>query len=356
MASDTCALGCVANDSSDSSEDSSVSNQPRVKPNLCICPICADVIKDATARRDGQDAIFCEGSCKSWLHRGCAGLNRDKFIAASNSPVPFFCPCCRLDKHDSEIDFLKASIRSLSDELLAVKSSLDASPLLTRSYASVAIDAKEASKQNYLGPVTPPAITHKPSSTSKIDNDRKCNLILFGIDECDSGTPRLNRTQHDFKQVTSALSHLNSDVTSNSVVDCHRLGKFDSLSLRPRPILAKLTRRIDVLSVLSQRKELRGKISIRADLSKQERLTERLLLGERWCLLQAGTNRRDIKIRQNSLWVSGKLHAGVLNGALELSSPGTSSILAAKSPLASSHPIPPASVSTSGSSVSNLSD
>ena len=39
MASDTCALGCVANDSSDSSEDSSVSNQPRVKPNLCICPI-----------------------------------------------------------------------------------------------------------------------------------------------------------------------------------------------------------------------------------------------------------------------------------------------------------------------------
>ena len=40
MASDTCALGCVANDcvandSSDSSEDSSVSNQPRVKP-ICV--------------------------------------------------------------------------------------------------------------------------------------------------------------------------------------------------------------------------------------------------------------------------------------------------------------------------------
>ena len=34
-----------------------------------VCSICEDVIVDASASKKGQESIFCEDSCRSWLHR-----------------------------------------------------------------------------------------------------------------------------------------------------------------------------------------------------------------------------------------------------------------------------------------------
>ena len=56
------------------------------------------------------------------------------------------------------------------------------------------------------------------------------------------------------------------------------------------------------------------------DLSSQERLCESLLLKERWKLIQAGTDRRHIKIRRSSLIVSGKFHAEVVINVLQFAS------------------------------------
>ena len=44
-----------------------------------------------------------------------------------------------------------------------------------------------------------------------------------------------------------------------------------------------------------------------------------MLLEERWRLIQAGTDRGDIKMRNNKLFVHGKLYAKIINNTLELS-------------------------------------
>lgn len=124
-------------------------------------------------------------------------------------------------------------------------------------------------------------------------------IILFGLAECEHGLTRLNRCLHEYDLVSSVINSLQYRSNSITVVDCRRLGKYDSNCSRPRPILAKLGRPIDVLGVLANKKELTGGVSIRADLSKQERAAERLLLGERWKLIQSGISQGDLKITFN---------------------------------------------------------
>ena len=84
----------------------------------------------------------------------------------------------------------------------------------------------------------------------------------------------------------------------------------------PRPILAKLNRSADVSSSLSKRGSLNKPISINPDLSFEDRHLEANLLKERWSLIQSGTNRRDIKIRNKCLFVTNKLYCQVKGSEL----------------------------------------
>ena len=61
-------------------------------------------------------------------------------------------------------------------------------------------------------------------------------------------------------------------------------------------------------------------MKIKPDLSPQERLCESLLLKEHWKLIQAGTDRRHIKLQKSRLIVSGKVHAEVINNVLRFAS------------------------------------
>ena len=97
---------------------------------------------------------------------------------------------------------------------------------------------------------------------------------LFGLEECEAGRRRLNRTISDMNNVTTVLLGIDSNLNQNSVVDCRRLGKFDPQSRRPRPMLVRMARTVDVIRVLSQKNKLNNSVWIRADLTKQERLTQ----------------------------------------------------------------------------------
>ena len=81
-----------------------------------------------------------------------------------------------------------------------------------------------------------------------------------------------------------------------SVRDCSQLGEFKVNSRYPRPILVKLTRSVDVHSILSQRSNLPEGIVIKPDMSIAERKSESLWLKERYCLIQSGTDKHDVKI------------------------------------------------------------
>ena len=49
-----------------------------------MCPICSNIV------RETQHAIFCDGTCKQWIHRQCASLTVDAYTKAGKSPHPFF--------------------------------------------------------------------------------------------------------------------------------------------------------------------------------------------------------------------------------------------------------------------------
>ena len=52
------------------------------------CSVCEDAILESSNTQDGQDAVFCEGSCQGWMHRGCAGLTKAAFTRVSSPRIP----------------------------------------------------------------------------------------------------------------------------------------------------------------------------------------------------------------------------------------------------------------------------
>ena len=72
-----------------------------------------------------------------------------------------------------------------------------------------------------------------------------------------------------------------SSITAASFKDFYRLEKFDKNNTRPSPLLVKFLRSFDATLVLSNRKSLTSGISIKPDLTLQERKIENALLKER---------------------------------------------------------------------------
>lgn len=97
----------------------------KAKKDTFICPICDNIIKEAVGKRQGQDAIECSGSCATWLHKHCAGLSKEAFLAANKSDKPFYCPQCRLNIQELEINSLRDIVKDLSSELTALKRTID---------------------------------------------------------------------------------------------------------------------------------------------------------------------------------------------------------------------------------------
>ena len=84
--------------------------------------------------------------------------------------------------------------------------------------------------------------------------------------------------------------------------------------------IIKLTRTIDVISLLSNHSSLPNNISIKPDMSQAECTTESLLMKERWRLIQTGIDCKSIKIQAANIYVNNKLYGKVCNSSFTLSS------------------------------------
>ena len=82
--------------------------------------------------------------------------------------------------------------------------------------------------------------------------------------------------------------------------------------------MVKLNRAVDVTSILSNRSRSPKGVSIKADLTQEERRRDALLLAERWRLLQSGVDKKLIKIRFSGLYVRGKKYGEVVDGCFKL--------------------------------------
>ena len=129
----------------------------------------------------------------------------------------------------------------------------------------------------------------------------------------------------------SILSKVNNGINSNSVRDCLRLGRYHKDQNRPCPLLLKLYRAVDVISVLSNPGANQDKsISIKPDMTPDEKQKEALLLKKRGhycCLVLTKQMSRSGEVLFNTLWVI-KKHGYVSNSVFHSvnASPPTMSV------------------------------
>ena len=138
--------------------------------------------------------------------RGCAGLCRRVFEAQVSSKGEFFCPTCRLIA-------LEAVVADIKRELTAVKNASSTIVVNTgqgeesgvtdgkclsvsRSYASAV--ANEVPLSSTLSQSSPASQSHPATNDAASVADRRSNIIVFGVLEMPSGSPRLARHGHNF--------------------------------------------------------------------------------------------------------------------------------------------------------------
>ena len=116
------------------------------------CPICLEPIIDAGGEEEGQEALYCEGTCECWHHRWCAGVTKQRFETISASPEPFFCPSCKSERQQDAIVRLKLCVDSLCEEVRVLKGTVET--LLKQTPAPVAaakdVSCKDGAKWNVV--------------------------------------------------------------------------------------------------------------------------------------------------------------------------------------------------------------
>ena len=230
---------------------------------------------------------------------------------------------------------LKCSVRDLADELSSLKativslqananaSSVSAScnhaplPVSASTESAEDLNSQPAVSVSASVPVISNSVLkHDPHHTS----DKRYNIVLFGVEECSVGTSRHEHLESDIDNVIEVVFSIDNSIQKHSIKDCFRLGKFNQTSDRAT-ILVKFVRTADVSRIMSKKASLKLPLFVKPNLYPEERLKEVTLLKERWNLIQSGTERKLIKIRNNSILVSGKVYGRLVGSAFQLSSP-----------------------------------
>lgn len=150
------------------------------------------------------------------------------FESVCKSKDPFYCPQCRLDKQELEIKSLTNLVASLSghvslisDELASLKKLSSPASMQCSSYAAkVSIDLANA--DDVAGcPLPQQTNDATPGVKASVPyEERKFNVVIYGIDECPSGTARISRLESDLNQVVSIITPLVPTLNEQSVRDC----------------------------------------------------------------------------------------------------------------------------------------
>ncbi len=208
---------------------SSRSKAANLSKSLHLCSICEKFILDDNKGQKGQDSIFCEGACQAWLHRGCTGLSKKKFLALKVSNESFSCVSCDLDVHSKELFTLSNDVKSLKEEFATLSQKLVESVNPTASCLRSADGCASLSDSNDSCP--PPnsdsnkKLSQSQQSSSIYDHSRKKNFIFFGILESPQGSKFNDRMISDLHTISSACQSLKNPIPSSSI---DRLRKYDT--------------------------------------------------------------------------------------------------------------------------------
>ena len=305
------------------------SSSKRLDSCTINCPICRDPVKDAVGNKKGHDAIYCDGLCKQWIHHQCAGLSKANLTALAKSNDSFVCPKCVISKQATDIADLKNSVSSLMKDVEDLKLAMSNNGCLRSAAAVQAADPGSSCQDDKN---TKSRNSDNSNNNSRSSSVKKNNLVLLGISEHVCGTRLRDRLTKDYSSVSSVcqsvLSLASTPVAPNvayTLVECRRLGKFDASRKSPRPVLASFSNSLTPSLILSNKSaiaakssaDLRG-VTIKPDLTREERKAEQLLLKERRNLINSGVDRHRIRIRRNRIILDSKLHGLIVDGELQL--------------------------------------
>ena len=268
------------------------------------CLICEETIFEHSKNCVDNEAVFCEGSCQGWIHRKCAGVTRPAFDKLGEPDTEYLCSYCMLVSQSREISKLSNIIKDLNT---AVHSLTETITLLQSSVTKQSPTSDQAVIAS-----ADIASTKKTTIQHSSQQDCRFNVVIYGIEECPKGTARHKCSGLDLSNVVKLVDE---NINPLSIRDLHRLGKYQDNSTRPRPILTKFNRAIDVSLLLSKTGSLPNGIRIKPDMTPEERHNESVLLKERWALIQKNIDRKVIKIRGRRLFVNNKLHGEVKNSS-----------------------------------------
>ena len=173
-----------------------------------VCLICDAIIHEGD---NAENAVYCEGDCQGWLHRKCVCMSKKLYIAIGKSNDPYVCPHCKFDAQQKEVDKLRDTVKTVSNELALLKSKDKPSEPSTN------VDQTENQQ-------VPSKLPDKAATANKNPNvaDRRYNIVIHGIEESSSNICRINRSQSEPEKIVSVLPSVNP----TSIKDFHCVGKF----------------------------------------------------------------------------------------------------------------------------------
>ena len=318
------------------------SGQKRKKPGIEESPdksyyilsksldTCGKCNKKCTSR---GDAIQCD-LCGMWVHAVCEGISHEKYKAIKSLALENVVYYCQINsclsrfknitndyiKHQEQINTdLETMVSNISQQSLTTEYDNLQKAVANLSTRIDNLTAHESELSNQIKD-TSKVLEQRPTAPNiQPLINRKSNVVVFGIEESPPKTFRSVRLQKDMESVSEIFSRIKVQVNPSQILDCYRLGKFKFQQTRPRPILVKLQRTIDVSAILANRWSLSSPFFIKPDMSPNERTTESTLLKERWSLIQAGYDRKRIKISNNRIYLDSQLFGEVIDNHFKCS-------------------------------------
>ena len=161
------------------------------------CLICEEPILEADDHCVGEEAVFCEGQCQGWLHRKCAGVTRPAFERLGEPDAVYLCTYCMLVNQNKEISKLSNIINELNSSVTCLTETIKALQSSVTSHSS-STDTDSTTQPG-------PSDNKGNKVADHAQGDRKFNVVVYGVKECDKGTPRHERLKHDVERITQLI-------------------------------------------------------------------------------------------------------------------------------------------------------
>ena len=148
----------------------------------------------------------------------------------------------------------------------------------------------------------------KNHSSSNISDEKvKYRFRISCLSEVPNGTSFSKRQSLEMGKIKDILSHMG--LPSINIADFFRLGKHSTELTRPRTLLVTLCSVWDrnlIFQSAHKLKNFKDKIYLSPDLTQSERKTETMILKKRRDLINSGTDRKYLKIKNNKLFNGGE--------------------------------------------------